>query len=138
MNILGGRVTRFEAKRIEDNATESIGLNIDVKDVSNESKVVKIVYSSKISYVPNVAEISVDGELVIDFENEQKAKEMVESFKKEKRLPTGVAEEVIQAINYSATSVGTMAAFAIGLGAPISIPKVKISEVKPGATPKAG
>lgn len=137
MNILGGRVTSMAAKKLEENPTESINMNVDILSVTNESKILKVVYAAKISYEPKVAMVVVEGELIVDEDTEAKAKEAVESFKKNKRLPTELAEEVVTAVNYSATAVGTVAAFAVGLSAPINVPRVKIQEAPKGPAPKA-
>ncbi len=126
MMILGGRITKMEAKRLEDNAVDGISLNINVKSVTNEKKIVKIDYESKIEYSPGVAELNVAGELVIEEEGEKQAKDAVEDFRKNKQLPEKLAEEVITAVNYSTTSVGTLMAFGIGLGAPINVPRARL------------
>lgn len=126
MMILGGRITRMEAKRIEDNNVEGINLNVNVTAVTQDKKLLALKYSCVTDYTPKVAQITVDGELMVEVETEKKAKEIAEQYKKDKQLPDELAEEVVTAVNYSSTATGTLLSFGMGLSAPINVARAKI------------
>lgn len=137
MAILGGRVTRIEAKRMEDNNVEGINLNINVTNVVQDKKLLTVKYTSIIEYAPKVAQMTVDGEVLIEEETEKKAKEVVDEYKKNKQLPDALTEEIVTTVNYSSTATGTLLAFGMGLNAPINVPRAKIVK-QPAGNQQAG
>jgi hypothetical protein len=69
-------------------------------------------------------------------DEEKRVKQMAEDFKKSKKLPNDVIEEVLSGMNYSSQAVGTLAAFALNITAPLNIPRPKlINPPAPGAQP---
>ncbi len=133
--IVGGRVTQLSAKKLNDGAKMSgLNINMNITGVEAEKNMVKVSYAVVTTYSPDIAEIEVKGELFLE-EGEKKSREILDYYKKNKKLDTMLLEEVLTSINYSATAIGTLVSFALGIGAPLNIPKAKLdSNMKTGPT----
>ncbi len=144
MPVIGGKVVKLEVERMEENAVQNLEFTFNIENVRADKHVVAVEYTTNIAYIPSVAHIRIKGEIYFEESEERKAKQVVEEFKSKKRLPNEVAEEVITAMNFSSTAVGTLGAFALGLNAPLNIPRARMSEASaptPAAKqsgPKAG
>ncbi len=136
MAIIGGKVDSFSAKRKSDEAIQSLSINVLIDDVQRDARTLKINYTCRTSYSPDAAELEVKGTMFWEEENEAKAKALQTEFDKQKRLPNEVAEEVITAVNYTNSAVGTLLAFGLGITAPINVPKAKVN-ARPGTQGKA-
>lgn len=134
MPIVGGRITRVEAKKKEENNIEGFDMNFALENATADKTVLNVKYTCKIDYKPNVAEITVEGEMYFQ-EEEKKVKQLAEEFKKNKKLPNDIIEEVLAGMNYSSQAVGTLAAFALNITAPLNIPKTKLVSQAPGSQP---
>ena len=131
MAIIGGRVLEVKATRKKDAVFQGMGMNINFDEMSVRDKKLVVVYTAIVSYAPEIAELSVKGELVTDEKNPEKIKEVWE---KEKKIePQELAEDLLTAITYAASAVGTLLAYAIGINAPINVPRAKL-----GPPQKAG
>lgn len=130
MPIIGGRINRVEAKKKEENSIENFDMNFALENATQDKTVLNIKYTCKVDYKPNVAEITIEGELYYQDE-EKKVKALADEFKKSKKLPNEVIEDVLAGMNYSCQAVGTLAAFALNITAPISIPKTKLVSGQP-------
>jgi len=124
--IVGGRITGVNAVKKNDEPAKGMNVNVNVEDLRAEKNLLVIKYEFKITYSPDNAEIVVKGELIAD-EDEKKRREIEDEWKKKKFLPTEFAEDVITAITYAGTATGTLAAYALNIGAPINIPRAKLS-----------
>ncbi len=128
MVVIGGRISRLEAKRIEDNNITSQNLNFNVLDVSAEKRVIKVGYSGILDYAPKVAQITIEGELIFETADEKTAKAAMEEFKKNHKLPEAMMEEVLNAINYAVTATATLLSFGLNLPAPLNLPRIKVGK----------
>ncbi len=137
MPIIGGRITRMEAKKKEENTIEGFDMNFGLENATADKTVLNIKYTCKIDYKPDIAEITVEGELFYQDE-EKKVKALAEEFKKTRKLPNDIIEEVLSGMNYSSQTVGTLAAFALNITAPINVPKTKLVAPPAGSAPQPG
>lgn len=126
MAIVGGRITRVEARKKEENNLDSFDMNFVLENAVADKTLLTIKYSCKIEYKPSVAEITIEGEMFYQDE-EKKVKQLAEEFKKTRKLPNEILEEVLGGMNYSTQAVGTLAAFALNITAPINVPKTRIA-----------
>src|SRR3989338_1322322 len=131
MAIIGGRVDSFSAKRKSDEPIKSMSMNVLIDDVSREGRSIKINYTCRTTYAPDTAELEVKGTMFWEEENDSRAKAIQDEFDKTKKLPNNVAEEVITAVNYTNSAVGTLMAFGLGITAPLNVPRAQLR-------PKAG
>ncbi len=134
--ITHSRILKVTAEKMKEGAAESMNVSVNITDVSFKGSSVTVAYWYEIDYAPAFAKMEVRGDLTAD-EKPANAKEIEETFKKTKRLPPAFAEEILTAISYTATTVGTLLAFAIGVTAPLNVPRARLAP--PGAaSTKAG
>ncbi|MBI5229006.1 hypothetical protein HY991_02765 [Candidatus Micrarchaeota archaeon] len=127
--ITGGRVIGVGGKTMKIARPEGMEVAINIDSVKAEKGRVTLVYTYNIAYTPNVASISVSGEIHLE-EKEADAKRMEESWSKTKQLPQETAEELLTAITYTASAVGTLVAFAINVSAPINVPRARLTPLE--------
>jgi len=130
MPILTGKILDVRATKKKDEQMKGLNVNVALEDFKPEADKATIRYTYSLSYEPGVATMQVLGELIVQFPKD-KMKECREKWEKEKNLPLDVAEEILTAITYTGTAVGTLLAFAIGVNAPINIPRAKLAPAAP-------
>lgn len=133
--ISGGKILDMQAKRLSDKQLENINVNVNISDLKSEKDSILLTYTYTITYAPEVAEFVVTGEMILTDDAQTPKKQIEEEWKKRKQLPIASAEMVLTAITYTATAIGTLLAFGLGITAPINIPRVKL---EPPAEKKAG
>jgi len=124
--IIGGRITEAVAKRLKEGSVSGLNVNIDITAVKEENGKIVVSYSHKTEYQEGVAELVVKGDVLVD-EESKKRKEIAEAWKEKKFLEPAFAEDVLNAIGYSAASIGTLLAFSLGIGAPLNLPRAKLN-----------
>lgn len=133
--ITHGRIVEVKATKKKDGNVTGMSVNVSVDSVATEGSQVKVTYNYEIEYQQDVASMSIKGELYTD-SNSDLGKKLVDGWKKNKQLPADAAEEIITALTYAGSSVGTLLAFAININAPINVPRAKVGPA--GSNPKAG
>lgn len=123
--ITGGRTTGVEAKKLKEGASVAgMNVNISIEDVRAEKDKLTFKYVYTIDYAPDVAKFRIEGEI---FGEDKNAKALEESWKKSKNLEPAVAEELLTAITYSGTTIGTLLAFSLNVQAPINLPRARVA-----------
>ena len=61
------------------------------------------------------------------FAEESKSDKIVEEFKKTKKLPDEIAEDVLNAINFSCATNGTLVVRALNLMPPMILPRIQVA-----------
>jgi len=133
--ITHGRIVEVKATKKKDGNVTGMAVNVSVDNVAAEGNQVKVTYLYEISYQQDIASMSIKGELFTDA-NSDLGKKVMDGWKKNKQLPSDAAEEIITALTYAGSSVGTLLAFAININAPINVPRAKVGPA--GQQPKAG
>lgn len=134
--ISGGRITGVEAKRLKEGLSEGLSVNINIDSVKRDGGKIVVSYSYTIDYSPEIAKMTVSGEIFLQ-EDEAEAKKIEKEWQDKKIIGPALAEELLTAITYSSSTVGTLAAFAIGVNAPINVPRARIvPKEEGGAKPK--
>jgi len=133
--ITHGRIVEVKATKKKDANVTGMAVNVSVDNVATEGSQIKVTYIYEISYQPELATMSIKGELFADA-NSDFGKKVMDGWKKNKQLPSDAAEEIITALTYAGSSVGTLLAFAININAPINVPRAKVAPA--GQAPKAG
>jgi hypothetical protein len=128
--ITGGKILSVEAKKLKEGTVSGMNVNIGIEDVKAEKNGLAFKYAYSVEYAPGVAEFKIVGEIYSDDKN---AKAVEEKWRKSKTLEPGVAEELLTAITYSGTAVGTLLAFSVGISAPINVPRARIAPATPPA-----
>lgn len=137
VKVRGGRIVSVAAKRLKTGATfEGLNVNIDILDVSERGDDVVIDYEYTIHYAKDLAEMKIIGEAWLEGPKTER-KSVVDHFKKQKNLPTDVAERLLGSLEYTASSVGTLLGYAINVSAPIKVFQPHLQN-PPQATQQAG
>jgi hypothetical protein len=109
----------------ESGDIQSVTVSVNVDEMRFEKDRVVAKYSHVTTYAPEVATFKVVGELYL--QEDAKRKDIEDQWKKAKQLSPEFAEEILTNIQYSATAVGTLVAFGLGISAPINIPRARIA-----------
>lgn len=125
IRIAGGRIVSVQARKLDGTNHTGITANIRNEGPKEVKDTLELPYSYEGKYDENFAEISISGILILEGDDKSR-KEVVEYWKKEKQLPSGLLEEILAAVNYTAGTVGTLMAFAINVPAPINVLRPKI------------
>ena len=133
--IIGGKVNSVQAKKLKEEQAQGLSVNMDVKGVTEEGGKLVVEYEYTIKYEPGVAEMVVKG-VIYAQEDEASRKAILKEWKENKQLIPAFAEDALTAVNYSATSTGTLLSYCVGLGAPLNIPRIRVEE-KDGGKPAA-
>jgi hypothetical protein len=119
--ILGGRILQVSGNKSKDENPKNYNVNVKIDEVKSEKSRSLIFYTYAVEYT-DVGQIDVKGELYVD------DKSLEKEWKDKKQLPSPVLEEVLTAIMYSGSTIGTLMAFALNLSAPLSMPKVQLQK----------
>jgi len=133
--ITHGRITEVKATKKKDGNVTGMSVNVSIDSVASEGSQVKVAYNYEITYQQDIASMSIKGELYTDASSDL-GKKLLDGWKKNKQLPADAAEEIITALTYAGSSIGTLLAFAININAPINVPRAKVAAA--GQNPKAG
>ena len=124
--IAGGRVTGVEAKLWKSEKVTGMDIAISIESVTSEKNRIAVGYAYKVNYAPEIGFIEVSGEIFLE-DKESELKRIMEQWTRKKELPVEIAEQVLTAITYTGSTVGTLAAFALNINAPINVPRTKIA-----------
>lgn len=127
-----GKITSVEAL----NKQRFPKLNINIEKVTNMGSQVKVGFSFVAEYSEIDKETSSVGSIKLSGEVELKdQKETPESILKKwnesKTLPTNLAEEIVNGLNFRCSATGTLVAYSLGLIPPLVISTTKIEEAQP-------
>lgn len=125
MRITSGQIFKVNAEKTKNEQNQGMSVSIALNNVEVNKEKLTINYTYTVQYAPEAAKISITGELHAT-ENEKTAKEIAEKWNANKQLPDETASELITAVTYTGSTVGTLLAFAVGIPSPINIQKAKI------------
>ena len=133
MMIVGERIVDVSGKKTAGASIKGLNINIALEDVQRQNGQVEITYVYTANYEENVGQIKIKGILVAK-EEDKLANEIVDMWKKNKKVPDAYAETVLSAVNYSGSANGTLLARVLGLTAPLIPPRIQLS--RPSASEK--
>ncbi len=124
--ISGGKIVSVEARRFSPEQTKGLKINIAIEDLTNKDNNLTLSYTYTVKYEEAVGELIVKGEI---FAVEEEAKEIVESWKKDKKsLPSEFANQILNTINYTAAVNGTFIVRPVNLPSPMLPPRFSLSK----------
>lgn len=127
--IAGGKLISVEAKREKDDPISGLSINIGLDDVKTKGQDVEIKYTYTVNYAEGVGFLKIIGEIYAREETKLCA-EIDKTWKANRRLPNEFAEVVLNAINFTCGSNGTLVVRPINLSPPMIPPKIEISSGK--------
>lgn len=134
--IVGERIVEVSGKKTAGLSIKGLSINIALEDVEHQNGNVEITYVYTANYDENVGQIRIKGTLMAR-EEDKLAHEIVDMWKKNKKVPDSYAETVLSAVNYSGSANGTLLARVLGLTAPLIPPRIQLSRPAPGESPAA-
>lgn len=125
--IVGERILEVSGNRVPKEPIKGLNINIQLDGVEKDKENIEITYTYIADYKEAVGQIKIKG-LLIAKEEDKLAKEIVDKWKKEKKIPDDYATVVLSAVNYSGSANGTLLARVLGLTAPLIPPKIQLSK----------
>jgi hypothetical protein len=123
--IVGERVEKLEVNVAKRPERAGFNMNVRILDVKEDGKYLDVKYEHTIKYTHGDAEIKIIGHLFMD-EDEKTKKELLESWKKNKKLPNDRMEQVLNSANYLATVYGTVVSRVVNIAPPIIPLRLKL------------
>jgi hypothetical protein len=133
--IVGERILEVSGSRVPKTSIKGLSINIALEDVKMNEENVEITYVYTADYQESAGQIRIKG-IILAKEEAKLAKEVVDTWKKGKKVPDDYATVVLSAVNYSGSANGTLIARVLGLTAPLIPPKIQLSKVAEGGTAK--
>ncbi len=125
--ITGGIVRKVSAEKLREGPGQGMDVNIKTDNVEFEKSKFTLKYTYDIAFKPDLANMSLEGEVYFE-ETEKRMKELKEKWEKDKQLPEEIMADVITAVSYTCSAIGTLLAFAVNVNAPINVPRVKLTK----------
>jgi len=132
--IVGERILEVSGNKTPKASIKSLGINIQLEGVTLADDNLEINYVYTANYEEGVGQIKIKGILLAKEEN-QRAKDIADSWAKNKRVPDDYASVVLSAVNYSGSANGTLIARVLGLTAPLIPPKIQLSKAQAAPAP---
>jgi len=123
--ITGAKIDYVEVKREKDATPTGLNINVNIDEAKVEKGALHLKYTYIVNYEEGVATLKISGTLVSD---ESKPEKIVEEFKKTKKLPDEFAEEVLNAINFTCSTNGTLVVRALNLMPPMVLPRIQVAK----------
>ena len=135
--IVGFGFTKLSAEKGEQAKGKiDINNNVSIKDVKEDSfplgkdkeqNVIKFIFEFTSKYEPNVGTILFEGELLY-MEEAKKAKEIISSWKKEKKVPKELMAGLLNTILTKCNIQALILSQQVNLPPPIPLPKVQMAQ----------
>lgn len=134
--IVGFGFTKLSAQKNERaKGNIEINNNVAIKDVQEDSfslgkdvqNVIKFIFEFASKYGPNVGDIIFEGELLY-LEEPKKSKEILSSWKKDKKIPKELMENLLNTILTKCNVEALILSQQVNLPPPIPLPKVQVAQ----------
>ncbi len=129
--IVGERILEINGNKSPGESIKGLSINISIEKVEKKTDNLEITYAYTANYEEKAGQIRIKGVLMAKEEN-KRAKEITDMWKKNKKIPDDYATTVLSALNYSGSANGTLIARVLGLTAPLIPPRIQLA--KGGAT----
>ena len=123
--ITGIKIVKVEARRDKDEDMTGLNVNIGLDAVAVVNGEIAISFNYTVTYTEGVGEINMKG-TITSKEDAKLTKEITTRWEKEKKLPEGFAEIMLNAINYACGTNGVFVARPVNLSPPIVPPKIQL------------
>jgi len=138
MTIVGFNFTSISAEKNDAiKGKVNINNNVSIKDVEekdlslgpNKQQSLRFIFEFISKYDPNVGSISLVGD-VLFIEEAKKIKEIIDGWKKNKKLPKEVTSRVLNTILGKCNVQALILSEQVNLPPPIPLPKVQVGEAQ--------
>jgi hypothetical protein len=125
MNIKGIRFYKVDAESIKDEFFTTIGVNLDLREMSFDGEGLRIDFTYSVDYKPSVAHLSLNGYVLLSGSGSD-LERLENQWRTDRTLPKDVAESLINVITFNAETNGVFIAKTIGIVPPLIAPKIEI------------
>ena len=129
--IVGERILEVTGNKTQVASIKGLSINISIDKVEKNEDNLEIGYTYTADYRDDIGQLKIKGVLTAQ-EEDKTIKSVVDSWKKNKKIPEDYATVVLSAINYSGSANGTLIARVLGLTAPLIPPKIQLSQKEKG------
>lgn len=142
--IVGGRIVSAEAKKNREENATGLNISVSIDSLSVVGGDLEVKYTYIATYDKDVGTLKISGVITEKVDNPSKIvsdwnKAKDEAKKKgkaeEPKLPNELAEELLNAINYTCSVNGALVMRALNLAPPMIFPRIQISKEAPGSKP---
>ena len=123
--ITGIKITKAEASRSKDDEVTGLNINIGVDSLAVKGTEITVEFSYAATYLEGVGELKMKGTLTAK-EDARVAKEVSDRWGKDKKLPDGFAEIILNAVNYACGTNGVFVVRPVNLSPPIVPPRIQL------------
>ncbi|NYZ74526.1 hypothetical protein H0O00_05260 [Candidatus Micrarchaeota archaeon] len=134
--IVGERILEVSGNKTPKASIKGLSINISLEDVKSQEDNIEITYVYTANYQQDAGQLKIKGVLLAR-EEAKLAKEIVDTWKKSKKIPESYTSMVLSAVNYSGSANGTLVARVLGLTAPLIPPRIQLSKGAGTAVPAA-
>jgi len=127
--IVGERILEVSGTKTPGESIKGLNINIAIETVEKGKEHLEITYSYTAQYEQNAGQIKIRG-ILLAKEEDKLVNEIIDSWKKNKRLPESYTTVILSALNYSGSANGTLVARVLGLTATLIPPKIQLSKAK--------
>lgn len=125
--IVGERILEINGSKTPGESIKGLSINIAIDSVEKGKENLEITYVYTANYEKEAGLIKIKGMLLAK-EDAKRAKEILDMWKKSKKVPDDYATSVLSALNYSGSANGTLIARVLGLTAPLIPPRIQLSK----------
>ena len=125
--IVGERILEVNGSKAVGQSIKGLNINIAIDKVEKTKDNLEITYVYTADYQEKAGMIKIKG-ILLAKEEAKRAKEIVDMWKKSKKIPDDYATTVLSALNYSGSANGTLVARVLGLTAPLIPPRIQLSK----------
>jgi hypothetical protein len=136
MTVLGLAFTKLGVEKtgpiqgsvnVQSNANIVSVDKLDVNIGTKKEEALKFIFSFTAVYQPNIAKVSIEGEIVWLDKNEEVEK-ILKGWKKDKKIPKEVMSPVLNAVLTKSNIEALILSRELNLPPPIQLPRVEIKE----------
>ncbi len=124
--IVGERILEVNGHKSPNSQIKNLSINIQLEDVKMAGENLEITYVYTADYQDDVGQLTIKGVLLAK-EDAKTSKDVVDTWKKGKKVPDDYAPMVLSAVNYSGSANGTLVARVLGLTAPLIPPRIQLA-----------
>ncbi|MDE1798246.1 MAG: hypothetical protein KGH63_02480 [Candidatus Micrarchaeota archaeon] len=125
--ITGIRISSVEASRTSDEEIKGLDINIGIEAVKVIGPEVEITFTYTATYQQNVGVLKMGGS-ILSHEDPKYAKEIADAWAKDKHLPDAYSELVLNAVNFTCGTNGTLVVRPVNLAPPMVPPRIELNK----------
>ncbi len=125
--ITGIRINSVEAHRTSDEEIKGLDINIGIDAVKVTGPEVEVTFTYTATYQQNVGVLKMGGS-ILSHEDLKLAADIAANWAKDKHLPDAYSELVLNAVNFTCGTNGTLVVRPVNLAPPMVPPRIELNK----------